>query len=81
MDLHRDALAGPLGHGADQGADLFGDAALAADHLAGVLRGDAQLQNGLAVGLDLIDRDLLRVIHQIPGHIGQKLFHCADLQP
>ena len=69
--------SGPLGHGADQGADLFGDAPLAADHLSGVLRRDAQLLKDLAVGVGLRDGDLLRMLHQMLGHIGQKLFHCA----
>ncbi len=36
-----------------------------ADHLAGVGRGHAQLQDGLPVGLDLFDLDLIRVVDQL----------------
>ena len=43
----------------------------------GVLRRDAQLQKDLTVGVGLRDGDLLRMLHQVLGHIGQKLFHCA----
>ena len=46
--------------GTHHSADLLGDAALTADDLPHVLRGDAQLQRQLLVALDLGDRDAAR---------------------
>ena len=48
-NIYRDLLTHALGAGADQGPDLLGNAALTADHLAHVLRGDTQLQRHLLV--------------------------------
>ena len=43
-DIDGDLDALPLGAGADQGADLLGNAALPPDDLTHVVGGDAQLQ-------------------------------------
>ena len=73
-DLYRDTLTGTLGYGADQSTDLLCDAALTTDHFAHVFWSYAQLQNRLTVILKLGDGDLIGMIHQVPGDIGQKFF-------
>ena len=81
-DLNRDTLTGPLGRGANQNTDLFGNAALTTDHLSQILGCYAQLQNGLTFALSFGHNNLFGMFDQILGDIGQKLFHCVQtLQP
>ena len=49
--------AGALGVGADHSPDLLGDAALAADDLAHVVGGDAQLQRQFLITLNFRNGD------------------------
>ena len=70
-DLHGDLLALPLGDGPHQDTDLLDDPALPADDLAHIAVGDADFEDGLAVGLALGHRDLVGVVDQALYNIGQ----------
>ena len=74
-DLEQDAAMRVGAAGADDGAQGPGDAALAADHLADVVLGDGEQQDDRALTLLFLDRDGVRLVHQLPGKVGEQLIH------
>ena len=73
-DLDEDPLSLPDATGLHDPAKRLGSAALAADHLAAVLLGDAQLQHDrLLVLFELGDLDLVGVIDQRSRQILEQL--------
>ena len=76
-NIDRYFLSGALRIGADDCTDLFGDAALTADHLAHVIGGHPKLQDGLTFALVLGDRHRVRVVHQVTGDLGQQFLHAS----
>ena len=75
--LDRDLLALSLGNGPHKYTDLLDDPALPANDLAHITVSDANLINGLAVGLALGHRDLIGIIDKALHNVGQKFFHAG----
>ena len=65
-----------LGVRPDHGPDLLGDAALTADHLPHIIRGDAQLQRQFLIALNLRHGDAVRIVHQVSGDVEQQVLHA-----
>jgi hypothetical protein len=62
-------LAGAAG--ANHGAQGPRDAALAADHLADVVLGDMEPEDGLVLPLLLLDPDRVGIVDELPGQVLQ----------
>ena len=74
-NFDRDLHAVALGDSLDDGTDFFGDAALTADNLAHVLRGDPELQHQALLIGNFVHRNRVGIINQILCHIQQEVFH------
>ena len=77
-NIDRYFLSGALRIGADDCTDLFGDAALTADHLAHIVGRNVQLQRQLVRSLLLRHRDLIRMLDQIFGDVEQQVLHALS---
>ena len=75
-DLDGNLLPIALGNGLDDGADVLGNAALTADHLAHILGGHPQLQDS-RLALHLSNGDGVGIVHEIFCHIEQKFLHTV----
>ena len=76
-DLDEDALSFLDAIGLHDGAQRLGRAALAADHLAAVVLGDAQLEDDrVVVLLELVNLDLVRLVDQGPGEELEQLLQA-----
>src|SRR5262245_62708025 len=73
-DLELDALVLVRSARAHDRPQRACDAPLAPDHLADVCLGDAQLEHGRAVALDPGDFDLVGVVDEALGQVGDQVF-------
>ena len=63
---------------AHDGAQRAGGPALPPDHLADVLLGDAELEHGRPVALDLLDVYRIRIVDEPPSELGQQFSQCPS---
>ena len=75
-DFYVNPLTLTLGNRAHQRTNLFGDAALTANHLTHVIGVDTQLKDSLARASDFSDTHRIGVLHQILGDVGEKFLQC-----
>src|SRR4051794_11816846 len=80
-DLEQRAAAPARGRGADDRAQRTGDAALAADHLAHVVLGHVELDHQVAVAVDLLDPDRVRLVDQATGQVLDELSRARHPWP
>ena len=80
-DLDADLLAGALGNGLDDRADLFGNAALPADEFSHILGRNTKFKHS-RLAFYLSDRNAVGIVNQTFCHIQQKILHAStpDLQ-
>src|SRR2546421_8112429 len=76
-NLEQDALAALRTARADECPQGSRDAALAADHLADIVLGHAQLEHDGVVTLGPAHLDLVRMRDELPGDVLEQLFHGA----
>ena len=80
-NIDRYFLSGALRIGADDCTDLFGDAALTADHLAHVLLGNRKLEDAHIPAHLLQHDDLVGIVHDGLYNVSQNLFHRRKFAP
>jgi hypothetical protein len=63
---------------ADDRPQRAGDPSLPADHLADVALGDVEPQDEILAVVDLLDPYGVRLVHELPGEIFEKLDQLPD---
>ena len=74
-DLEHDAPVRARAAGSDDRAERPGDPALAADHLADVIRRDPQLKHGRAFLSYFLDRNRIRIVDELAREVLEELSH------